>query len=98
MMGYNQETEKDVQSDPGSVTRLLLKWRAGDRAALDELTQLVYDHLHRSTGVQDGPFLDFLWVPDGVLERKSRSRSGATGWRQNEPRWRPMRRPPPGCR
>ena len=32
---------------PGSVTRLLVRWRAGDRAALDELVPLVYDELRR---------------------------------------------------
>jgi RNA polymerase sigma factor (TIGR02999 family) len=29
------------------VTRLLLAWRAGDRAALDALVPVVYDELHR---------------------------------------------------
>ena len=32
---------------PGSVTRLLERWRSGDRAALDELLPLVYDELRR---------------------------------------------------
>jgi RNA polymerase sigma-70 factor (ECF subfamily) len=29
------------------VTQLLKRWRAGDKAALDKLTSLVYDELHR---------------------------------------------------
>ena len=29
------------------VTQLLQRWRGGDKAALDELTPLVYDELHR---------------------------------------------------
>src|SRR2546428_13053348 len=29
------------------VTQLLLRWREGDKAALDKLTPLVYDELHR---------------------------------------------------
>lgn len=33
-------------SDPRSITQLLIEWRAGDRAALDELTPCVYRELH----------------------------------------------------
>jgi RNA polymerase sigma factor (TIGR02999 family) len=33
--------------EPGTVTRLLLGWRRGDQAALDQLTGLVYDELRR---------------------------------------------------
>ena len=29
------------------VTELLRKWRSGDKQALDKLTPLVYDELHR---------------------------------------------------
>lgn len=32
---------------PGEVTRLLLKWRSGEEAALDQLVPLVYDELRR---------------------------------------------------
>ncbi len=32
---------------PGEVTRLLVAWRGGDDAALDELTRLVYPELRR---------------------------------------------------
>lgn len=35
------------QLQPQTVTRLLLDWRNGDRAALDELLALVYQELHR---------------------------------------------------
>jgi hypothetical protein len=31
----------------GEVTRLLLAWSNGDRTALDSLTTVVYDELHR---------------------------------------------------
>ena len=34
-------------SSAHQVTQLLVRWRAGDRRALDELTPLVYDELHR---------------------------------------------------
>src|SRR5690606_14618632 len=34
-------------SDAASVTRLLHHWRAGDKAALDQLTPLIYDDLWR---------------------------------------------------
>jgi len=33
-------------TEPRSVTQLLIEWRAGDRAALDELTPCVYRELH----------------------------------------------------
>ncbi|HJQ22914.1 MAG TPA: sigma-70 family RNA polymerase sigma factor [Blastocatellia bacterium] len=33
---------------PQEVTALLLKWRAGDRSALDQLMPLVYDELRRA--------------------------------------------------
>jgi RNA polymerase sigma-70 factor (ECF subfamily) len=32
---------------PGEVTRLLLAWQGGDRAALESLIPLVYEELHR---------------------------------------------------
>ena len=35
---------------PIQVTQLLLAWRNGDAAALNELTPLVYDELHRLAG------------------------------------------------
>jgi RNA polymerase sigma factor (TIGR02999 family) len=34
-------------ADPRSVTGLLLAWRAGDQAALDQLIPVVYEELHR---------------------------------------------------
>lgn len=34
-------------SDPGEVTRLLVRWRDGDEAALEQLMPLVYDELRR---------------------------------------------------
>ena len=36
---------------PGEITRLLERWGAGERAALDELTALVYDELHRLAAI-----------------------------------------------
>jgi len=33
--------------DPDNVTLLLRKWRDGDNGALEQLTPLVYDELHR---------------------------------------------------
>ena len=36
-----------VRSSPHQVTELLQAWSGGDRAALDRLTPLVYDELHR---------------------------------------------------
>jgi RNA polymerase sigma factor (TIGR02999 family) len=44
---------------PGEITRLLERWGAGERAALDELTSLVYDELHRLAAnhlYRQGPF------------------------------------------
>jgi len=34
-------------SDPGEITRLLLEWSHGNRAALDDLVPIVYDELRR---------------------------------------------------
>ncbi len=34
----------------GDITRQLHRWREGDRAAIDELTPLVYDHLRMLAG------------------------------------------------
>lgn len=36
-----------AQREPGDVTALLLKWRHGDKAALDALVSLVYQELRR---------------------------------------------------
>jgi len=36
-----------MAASPHDVTKLLQRWREGDQAALDELTPLVYDELHR---------------------------------------------------
>jgi RNA polymerase sigma factor (TIGR02999 family) len=36
-----------MKPSPNEVTRLLLNWSNGDRAALDELVPLVHDELHR---------------------------------------------------
>lgn len=36
-----------TDDDPGTVTRMLVDWRAGDQAALDRLTPVVYHELHR---------------------------------------------------
>ncbi|HEU0184994.1 MAG TPA: sigma-70 family RNA polymerase sigma factor [Blastocatellia bacterium] len=36
-----------LQSHPHTVTRLILDWRNGDQAALDQLLPLVYQELHR---------------------------------------------------
>jgi hypothetical protein len=30
-----------------TITQLLERWSGGDRAALDDVTRLVYDHLHQ---------------------------------------------------
>jgi RNA polymerase sigma-70 factor (ECF subfamily) len=35
---------------PGSITRLLVKWRAGDKTALDRLVPLVYREMRRLAG------------------------------------------------
>ncbi len=34
-------------SDAGEVTGLLMRWQAGERAALDQLLPMVYDELHK---------------------------------------------------
>ena len=36
-----------IPNDPGSVTGLLLAWRGGDEAALEQLVPLVHQELHR---------------------------------------------------
>jgi RNA polymerase sigma factor (TIGR02999 family) len=36
-----------VTKDPQPITRLLVEWRAGDRAALDRLTEILYPELRR---------------------------------------------------
>jgi len=36
-----------MEPDAGRVTRLLVAWQQGDDAALNQLTPLIYDHLHR---------------------------------------------------
>ena len=36
-----------MKPSPNEVTRLLLDWNNGDRAALDQLVPLVYDELRR---------------------------------------------------
>lgn len=37
----------DASSSPRAVTELLRAWGSGDKSALEELTPLVYDELHR---------------------------------------------------
>ena len=32
---------------PANLTQLLFAWRTGDASALEQLTPLLYDHLHR---------------------------------------------------
>lgn len=49
--------DKDSDSPPGEVTQLLLKWRAGDPAALDALLPIVYRELRR--------------IAEGYLRRES---------------------------
>ena len=39
--------EMPMTRSPQEVTRLLVAWRNGDRAALDKLTPMVYEELHR---------------------------------------------------
>jgi len=39
-----------MTSSPGSITRLLVDWRDGDKAALDRLIPLVYKELRRLAG------------------------------------------------
>lgn len=36
-----------MPASPGTISRLLLDWRAGDQSALDKLTPLVYAELRR---------------------------------------------------
>lgn len=49
--------DKNNSSDPGEVTELLHKWRAGDSTALDTLLPIVYRELRR--------------IADGYLRRES---------------------------
>jgi RNA polymerase sigma-70 factor, ECF subfamily len=42
--------EKPVIQSGRSVTQLLVQWGSGDRTALDELTEIVYDELRRLAG------------------------------------------------
>ncbi len=48
-MTYQDEIPRPAAADEPSdeVTQLLLRWQAGDRAALDKLLPLVYDQLHK---------------------------------------------------
>jgi len=47
-MSDDQDKEASMSnSTPESVTSLLLDWGQGDQAALDRLTPLIYDELHR---------------------------------------------------
>ena len=48
-MTYQDEIQRPPAADEPSdeVTQLLLRWQAGDRAALDKLLPLVYDQLHK---------------------------------------------------
>ena len=39
-----------VDSEPGTITRLLIEWNGGNAGALDELMPLVYTELHRLAG------------------------------------------------
>lgn len=43
----NEQRRPQPGSDPATVTRLLLAWRAGDADASDQLFDHVYDELHR---------------------------------------------------
>ena len=36
-----------MEAAPDGVTQLLINWRNGDKAALDQLTPLVYEELRR---------------------------------------------------
>jgi len=59
-------------TEPRTITRLLLDWENGDRAALDELTPLVYKELHslarlyvsrsRSGSLQPTELIDELYL------------------------------------
>jgi RNA polymerase sigma factor (TIGR02999 family) len=44
------QSYKTAQQSSQSVTDLLVQWRQGDRDALEKLTPLVYDELHRLAG------------------------------------------------
>ncbi len=44
------DDEHSGQAPPGEVTRLLLAWNAGDRAALERLMPLVYSELREIAG------------------------------------------------
>ncbi|HLF82544.1 MAG TPA: ECF-type sigma factor, partial [Blastocatellia bacterium] len=39
-----------MASSPGTITRLLVEWRYGDKTALDRLVPLVYRELRRLAG------------------------------------------------
>ena len=39
--------EEELSPEPSAITRLLIDWRQGNRAALDQLAPLVYDQLRR---------------------------------------------------
>lgn len=45
--GAKKRLRWGIQKDPGSVTGLLLAWRGGDEAALEQLVPLVHEELHR---------------------------------------------------
>ena len=39
-----------TEPSPGEATQLLIEWSGGDQAALEKLTPLIYDELHRLAG------------------------------------------------
>ena len=39
--------DQGAQATPNEVTRLLIEWEHGNKAALDQLMPLVYDELRR---------------------------------------------------
>jgi len=41
------DLQQEMNTSPQDVTALLVRWRSGDREALDALTPLVYDELRR---------------------------------------------------
>jgi RNA polymerase sigma factor (TIGR02999 family) len=50
MLAPNRKTHRKIsmqQIQPHTVTRLIMDWRKGDQAALDQLLPLVYQELHR---------------------------------------------------
>src|SRR5262249_19586531 len=72
-------TTKGTRAMAGEITRLLERWGAGERAALDELTALVYDELHRLAAnhlYRQGPFpsLQPTLLVHGVLLRLGKRR------------------------